>query len=87
MGRARGKFQAVGSQSPEAPKSKDTNSPIPKGETPASYAQKSKRFHPGYEKSLKIKELDKKLRQKKQPEPLASVPSSPPSPPPPHTHQ
>lgn len=49
MGRARGKLQAAASQSPEALKSKDTNSPIPK--TQANYAETlhmcCKKYDPG----------------------------------------
>lgn len=41
-------------QSPEARKGKDTNSPIPTGEAPDSYAsslhEPSKKLDPGYEK-------------------------------------
>lgn len=66
MGRVRGKLQAAGSQCPEAPKSKDTNSPIPNGEILANYPenlhQLCKKYDPRYEKFEKIKELERLLK-------------------------
>lgn len=67
--RTKGKPQATGSQSPEGPNDKETNSPSPKGEAPASYASRlhelSKKFDPGYEMFNKIKELERQLKTKK----------------------
>lgn len=71
------KTQGAGSQFPEAPKCKDTSSPIPKGEILARYPEKvhelSKRYDPGYEKFEKIKELvvikGQKCKKKKTPGP------------------
>lgn len=69
MDRVRGKLQAAKSQSYEATKGKDTNSPTPKGEDPAKYAstlnELSKKFNPGYEKFIKIKELERQLMAKR----------------------
>lgn len=69
VSRERGKPQAVGSRSPEVPKCKGTNSPIPKGETPVSYAEKlhnqCKKYDPGYEKFEKIKQFEWLLKAKK----------------------
>lgn len=88
VSRTREKLQAAGSHSPEAPhQNKDTNSPIPKCETPASYPEKLhqqyKKYDPGYEKFEKIKELDNLLKVRKQlgpvrgPSPSVSIPSYP----------
>lgn len=74
VGRARGKLQVAGSQSPESPKGKDTDSPISMGETSASYASRlhelSKKFNPEYENFNEIKHLERQLKAKKHPRPV-----------------
>lgn len=82
-----GNPQAARSQSPETPKCKNTNSPIPKGQIPVIFPEKlhmqCKKYDTRYAMFEKIKELVRLLKAKKQPGPvmilrlLTSVPSSP----------